>query len=482
MKYANETFFFIYALLLLGIFFSSIPYIRKSKYTLPSLFWLFALGSNIVSFFLFSIASFTNLFLLTIANTLFVGAYLLLLIFVRSLNKRPSKRLAYIVPIFLIIFAVTFEMVRQFGSYQGRVSLVLFSLCVCLVLIIIELVSIRKKERAIQLTFLLITIVIELVFLIVRLSAILLDTNISANTLYQEPLNITLLRLFGISFTVLSYISILGYWGEKLTIENFDTLQNSDRVTSLLAERDTMIATLLKANKSSTTEALSASIAHELNQPIGATLLNAQLLKMLQESKQLNSEAAGKAIDQLEIDARRSGDIIRSLRSIFARGADIAEMITFDEIAKSALAIYKSELISKNIQIKLDIDSKLKIFVHHGQFLQALLNLLNNAMQILESADPPQKIIFMRAYKRDGSCIVEIEDTGPGVPENRREDLFKLLSTTKPNGMGIGLWLCHHVMDNFGSKIAYEVGAFGGAKFVLTLPLALGQIQGELAL
>jgi signal transduction histidine kinase len=140
------------------------------------------------------------------------------------------------------------------------------------------------------------------------------DTSTSTSTIFTEPFITSLIRWLSVAFTVLSFISINGFLAEKLAQSNAANLEDSQRVIKLLNERDSMIASLLKANKSSSTEALSASIAHELNQPLGASLLNIQFLKTLHESDSLRPDLVGKIVNQLEKDAKRAGEVIRSLR------------------------------------------------------------------------------------------------------------------------------------------------------------------------
>jgi len=470
MKYANEALFLVYALILTGIFISSIPYLRKSQNTHSNNYWLVALAINIISFVLFSIASVTNLFLLTIANTLFFGAYFYLLIFFRSLNRKPVEKLARLAPVLLLIFGIIFEMVRQFGTFQNRVILVLSSLSVCLILGLIELIQLRRRENRIQLDFLTFTVAVEFILVLIRVTRTLLSDPSTTSTIYDEPLMSAAIRTFTIAFTVLSYISILGYWGEKLILENAEQVQNSLRVNRLLAERDAMIASLLKANKSSATEAISASIAHELNQPLGASLLNIQFMKMLHDSNKLSPEMMGELIGQLERDAKRSGDIVKSLQSIFVKDGGAYEELDIREVIDTALAIYKSELISNGIQLQVSVSDGLRICAHKGQFLQVLLNLMNNAMQILVSSNPERKLITITGRQDAGYSTVRIMDSGPGLSKDRRDHLFELFGSDKQSGMGVGLWLCFYIMSNFGGSIAYEDNPEGGATFVLTLP------------
>jgi signal transduction histidine kinase len=243
-------------------------------------------------------------------------------------------------------------------------------------------------------------------------------------------------------------------------------------LNNIVEERNSMISSLLRANKSSSTEALSASIAHELNQPLAASLLNIQFLRELVDSNRLTPELAIQLTDQLEKDAKRSSKIVRSLRSIFAKDGEASDTFLMSELIESVLTIYKSELISRGIKIQVSVDRDLKLCVNKGQLMQVLLNLINNAMQALEGSNLLKKEVTLRAYQQSGQCIVEVSDTGPGVPKTIQPGLFELLKGGRPSSMGVGLWLCAHVINSFGGKITYLDAINGGAMFTISFPLA----------
>ena len=178
----------------------------------------------------------------------------------------------------------------------------------------------------------------------------------------------------------------------------------------------------------------------------------------------------GQIIIQLEKDAKRAGETIRSLRSIFIKDSGLQEVIQVQDVVENALAIYKSELLSKKIQLEIALDGEAVISCHRGQFLQVLLNLINNAIQALTSSDALEKRISLRGYQDPTNYVLEISDTGPGVPVLKQLHLFGLLSSDKSSGMGVGLWLCAHIMNNAGGKISYEDATGGGAKFILSFP------------
>ena len=478
MTYVNETLFLTFALVLTGLFISSLPYFSKRTLSMANQYWLFAIGLDILAFLLFAAVSTGGLVLLTFANTFFFASYFFLFIFCRQLNGKPVKKLVNLSPVLFLAFGSAFEYLRHFGVFQDRVLLVIGCLIICLIGVLIELLQVRKREPLIQINFLIFTFTAEIVLDVARVWILLQDTSVTTSNILTEPFFTSLIRWFAVAFTVLSFISINGFWAEKLAQSNAKNFGDSRRVSKILDERDSMIASLLKANKSSSTEALSASIAHELNQPLAAALLNIQHLKMLHESDKLRPELIGQIVDQLEKDTKRAGEVIRSLRSIFIKDSALQEVIQVQEVLDNAAAIYKSELTKKKIQFELTLSGDSVVLCHRGQFLQVLLNLINNAIQALTSSDSVKKLISVRGFQDGKNYVLEICDSGPGVPADKQSHLFELLNSDKSTGMGVGLWLCAHIMSNAGGKISYQDATDGGAKFILRFPGIPSEIFG----
>jgi signal transduction histidine kinase len=142
-----------------------------------------------------------------------------------------------------------------------------------------------------------------------------------------------------------------------------------------------------------------------------------------------------------------------------------------DLIAK-VLEVVTPELKSKNIQIQLRVDDRLAIKVNPAEIEQVILNLLNNAIQSLANSGTLLRRIAIEATQSGRSAHLSISDNGGGVSAEFRPQLFELLSTTKQSGMGLGLWLCKHIVTRYGGSIHYEDALGGGATFVVDLPSA----------
>jgi C4-dicarboxylate-specific signal transduction histidine kinase len=251
------------------------------------------------------------------------------------------------------------------------------------------------------------------------------------------------------------------------------TTEENKKITELLKEKERLIYGLMKANKTAATGALSASIAHELNQPLGASNLNIQFLKMNLEKRVINPELGKEVLDSLEEDNKRAAAIVKSLRSIFTDVDSNAEEVSLGSLINKVLDIIKPEFKSKNIQIQLQVDDELIIKVNSSEIEQVILNLLNNATQALSNSGTLQRRIVISASKSEQFIQLSVSDNGAGVPDEFKSQLFELLSTTKQTGMGLGLWLSKHIVTRYGGSIYYEDAVGGGARFVVELPSAV---------
>ncbi|MBU3565851.1 sensor histidine kinase [Polynucleobacter sp. MWH-HuK1] len=243
-----------------------------------------------------------------------------------------------------------------------------------------------------------------------------------------------------------------------------------EQIKRLLTERESLIASLLKANKTAATGALSASIAHELNQPLGASNLNIQFLKMKLDKGVLNPELGKEVLEALEADNQRAATIVKSLRSIFTESESNSELVRLGDSISIVLDIARPELKAKHIQIQLRVDEDCVIRVNPSEIEQVILNLVNNAAQALASSDTAERRITIEANKVGAQVLLAVSDNGSGVPDKFKSQLFELLNTTKKTGMGLGLWLCKHIVTRYGGSIHYEDAIGGGAKFVVKLP------------
>ena len=470
MKYANEIFFLVFALILWGLLYGSRFLLTLGKPSQSEKLWLIALTLTASSFTLFSLASTISLSLLTLANTCFIANFIYFALFCRSLNSLIPKNTHIFIFAGLLVFVAFFEYLRQSGLFVERVGLISLIAASCFIWQLLELRRLKEIEST-QLRFLIYTTVIELFLTIARFTVLYIDDGGSTPNLYQEGVLSSSIRWAWLGISILSYVAVLGYWLEKISIEKAQALQDSSKVIALLREKENLIMGLMKANKTAVTGALSASIAHELNQPLGASNINIQFLKSKLDKGQLNPELGKEVLDDLERDNKRAATIVRSLRSIFIESVIKTEDVRVGQIIDSVLEIVNSDLIAKNIQVDLNVDQNLRVKIRDAEFQQVLLNLINNAVQSISSLEGLKGHIQIKATQNEDKAQISISDNGSGVPKERQLGLFELLNTTKETGMGLGLWLCKHIITRYEGSIYYKDAVGRGAKFVIELPL-----------
>jgi signal transduction histidine kinase len=479
METANQIFFIAFSLIGLGLFLSALFQYRTNRAIGFSIYWPLSVGLFSLSSFSFGIALWTHKFFLTIANTTFIVSVFLLIFLYRSWNKRPFNKiqtvLLWLIPVFIFFFYNYLRVMPE--TFKHRVALITITQELFLVWQIWELIKYYKVERTIVVKWLIFLTTFTLLGETCRTLWVLIgSTQINFFLYAQDTLALSLLWL-GYGSTILVYVALGSFYLEKqIKKENQivnalrSTQEENKKITELLKEKERLIYGLMKANKTAATGALSASIAHELNQPLGASNLNIQFLKMKLEKGMLNPELGKEILDSLEHDNKRAATIVKSLRSIFTEGDSNAQEVQLGDLISSVLDIVKPELKSKNIQIQLRVDDDLVIMVNPSEIEQVILNLVNNAAQALANAGTLQRRITIEAIKAEQLIRLTVSDNGSGVPVKFKSHLFELLSTTKQTGMGLGLWLCKHIVTRYGGSIHHEDVIAGGAKFVVEFP------------
>ncbi len=476
MKLLIALYFFILATIQLGLLLGIYHFHRSQTDLRPNRYWMSSLVTNILALLIFGggILVIQGLerpeFNFTVANSLFYIAAIFQLLFCKSLNGPISQRMQYGFALSVIIFVATFEFLRAYGNYEIRTA---FMCVIAAIFFSWQIAMLRHKRRSApsqQLMYLQYATAVELSLALGRLG-VLGSTTLTISQVEQIPQLLILLTIAQLVINTLSYIALGGYWAEKVALANTKSKSENDDIKALLSERESLISQLLKANKTAATGALSASIAHELNQPLGASFLNIQFLQKKLAEGSLSAEQNQEVLAALLSDNQRAATIIRSLRSIFSDGKLDIEQVELGELIETVLKITKPEIQSKNIQVILRLSSKSLVDVHRGEIQQVFLNLINNAIQALDISTVALRTLKVESYDVAGGIELLVIDNGPGIPAETKSHLFELLAgSDKKSGMGLGLWLCEHIISRHGGRISYQDAPGGGAQFTVFLP------------
>jgi signal transduction histidine kinase len=218
---------------------------------------------------------------------------------------------------------------------------------------------------------------------------------------------------------------------------------------------------------------LTASIAHEINQPLGAILSNAETAQILLESKQPHLEEVQQILADIRKDDLRASEVVRRMRELLRKRELELKLIDVNTVASDVLRFVDGETRRRGVEIEKQFADTLPVVrgdVIHLQ--QVLLNLILNGMEAMsESSESSRRLTMRTAYDGKGNVEVAVEDSGPGIPSDRLPQLFDSFFTTKRHGMGLGLSIVRSIVEAHGGRIWAENNASGGACFRFTLPV-----------
>jgi PAS domain S-box-containing protein len=220
---------------------------------------------------------------------------------------------------------------------------------------------------------------------------------------------------------------------------------------------------------------LTASIAHEVNQPLAAITTNgAAGLRWLAGPDPDLAEATD-IMKAIVADARRASDIIARIRATAARQAPVRTLLSLDEIIREALLFLRHEVQARGVAVShYPAPAAPSVLADRTQVQQVIVNLAVNAMQAMASVECRERRIAIRTSLPDAATLrCTLEDTGPGLPSEHIGRLFESFFTTKDGGMGMGLPICRSIIEAHGGHIAADnASPGGGARFSFSLPAA----------
>ncbi|MFI5248081.1 MAG: sensor histidine kinase, partial [Nitrospirales bacterium] len=237
--------------------------------------------------------------------------------------------------------------------------------------------------------------------------------------------------------------------------------------------RDTRIE-LNKAARIATLAELSASIAHELNQPLMSVLANAQAAKRWLAAASPNLKETTASIDRIIRDAKAADEVMQHIRALFKQEPYDKTDVTILEVVRSAVRFVREDPKKRDVGVDLQVEEDLpSLFVDFIQIQQVFVNLISNAIDAMEGKAVPPDIKIRAAKMETNEMLIQVIDNGLGVEDPER--IFNAFVTTKKTGMGIGLAISRSIVEAHGGRLWAENGPEGGATFNVALPLSAGQ-------
>ena len=280
------------------------------------------------------------------------------------------------------------------------------------------------------------------------------------------------------------------YWWQILVIAAVIVLQTAlivlllhERRRRLMAEMEahTRIDEIARMNRRSTAGELSASIAHEVAQPLGAMLRNIEAAEMMLEGdKGVDLNELREIMFDVKRDQYRASEVIRRLRNLLVRVPAETKEIDLNELVREVFEILRAQAAAHRITLTTSLTARpLRVSGDGIQLQQVVLNLVMNSIEAIKLADSSERIITARTKLIDvNTAAVIIEDSGPGIPVEKVTQIFDPFFTTKETGMGMGLSIAQTIIKSHGGQIAVEERARGAA-VRFTVPLVTGADQAN---
>jgi len=261
---------------------------------------------------------------------------------------------------------------------------------------------------------------------------------------------------------------IIKWYGTGIDIEDRKEAEESLRAAQ---------TELAHVNRVTTMGELTATLAHEVNQPIAAASINANVCLRLLKREEPDLEEASRAASRMVGDVNRAAEIITRVRQFFRKGSTPREPLDLNELIRGMTVILRNELTQHSVGVQMDLDEQLPpVMADRVQLQQVLMNLMINGIDAMKNVDGVRQLTLTSECAEDNLLLISVQDTGPGLPVEHADQIFTTFFTTKNYGTGMGLSISRSIIESHGGRLWAGSKSERGASFQFTLPVgAAGQ-------
>jgi signal transduction histidine kinase len=218
---------------------------------------------------------------------------------------------------------------------------------------------------------------------------------------------------------------------------------------------------------------LTASLAHEIKQPIAAAITDANTCVRWLGRDQPDLAEAREAASRIIKDATRAADIISRVRLLFEKGTAQKELVDVDEVIREMIVLLRSEANRHSISIRIELAEDLpKVMADRVQLQQVFMNLMLNGIDAMKGMAGGGELTIKSQRGENEQLVVSVSDTGVGLPAEQADQIFNAFFTTKPHGTGMGLRISRSIVESHGGRLWAAANSPRGASFYFTLPSA----------
>jgi C4-dicarboxylate-specific signal transduction histidine kinase len=232
------------------------------------------------------------------------------------------------------------------------------------------------------------------------------------------------------------------------------------------------MAELAHVNRFSTAGELTTSIAHEINQPLGSILTNAETAQAILKSPSPDIAELNEIVVDILRDDRRASEVIRRLRSLLTKAPFELKSLDLNDVARETVEFLSPLAVARKVELtSLITQNALPILGDRIQIQQVILNLVVNGFDAMKDTPTENRIISIRTSRVENFAQLSVSDRGPGIPEDKLKEIFEPFFTSKAGGMGMGLSIARTIIEAHHGLISAKNRDHGGATFRIRLPL-----------
>ena len=229
-------------------------------------------------------------------------------------------------------------------------------------------------------------------------------------------------------------------------------------------------ADLAHVSRVTTMGELTASVAHEVNQPIAAAVTNAKTCLRWLARDQPDVEEARAAALRIVNDGTRAAEIISRIRVLFQKGSQQLELIEVNEVIQETIVLLLSEATQYSISVRTELTADLpEVMGDRVQLQQVVMNLITNSIDAMKSVDGTRELTIKSQRVEEEQLLVSVSDTGVGLPPGQADQIFNAFFTTKPRGIGMGLRICRSIVESHRGRLWATDNSPRGASFHFAL-------------
>ncbi|ANY84499.1 ATPase (plasmid) [Microvirga ossetica] len=229
---------------------------------------------------------------------------------------------------------------------------------------------------------------------------------------------------------------------------------------------------LAHVNRFSTAGELSASIAHEINQPLGSILANAEAAQTILKSPKPDIAEVSEILGDIINDDQRAAEVIQRLRSLLKKSPSELRKLDLNDVTRETVKFLSMQAIGRKVElVSVLTPDALPILGDRIQLQQVILNLVVNGIDAMRDTPTQNRIISIQSSRAENFAELSVSDNGPGIPEDKLNEIFEPFFTSKAEGMGMGLSIARTIIEAHDGQIWAENRDHGGASFRIRLPL-----------